>query len=810
MSANRTSDRAETLGPAPSDPEAPARWALSLGRLSVRRPRATILGAILLVALAAPGLLRLELRTDGHALVPAGDPVILEDAELRERFGLRDPIVILVESRHADGIFNPETLARVQAITDAVSALETIGPTQVTSLATEARDKVFPGTLDFRPYLNPLPETPEQLEELRGDLDAADILYGTLVARDGRATSILVGVPAATGEAGRLGLYRQIRDLVAPFEGGTDRILVVGAPVAEALLGIHILEDLVVLLPLSLLVISLVIWSGCRRLWGVVLALTEVGACLVFTFGVMGWLGFPVYLTTAVLPVILTTIGLADEIHIFWHFQRALDRCRESGSSIPAVEETLSALGRPVVLSSLTTSLAFLSFLASPIAPVWSFGLFAALGTMFCMVWSLTVIPASLAHLPQSLVRLPSSGGGVRGRWLLPVGAVLARHRSGVMVAVVGATLAFAAGLPRLVVQDSWIDGFAPESAFRRATVVANEHLHGTHTLWAQLSFDPPVERIPETYRRQGPLLDPELIEAIGRVERAIAARPDVGGVLGPHAHLTTVSYLWQGRREELRAIPENPDRLERVVTRFEQGRGIHRRREVLDDALASTVIAVFLEEANFRDTADLLRFITDLVARELEPWRPTLDFGGDVAVSQAMIPAIVKTQVVSLALAICGAFLVVWGLGRSLPMALLAVAPTACAVVWVLGAMGWLGIPLGVATSMFCAITLGIGVDYAIHLLGGFRRARLTGRSEPALHALREAGPAILFDALAIAAGFGLLLFSQVPANARLGLLVAAALFASCCLTLLGLGALLIRPAADRGRATLAPGEVA
>ena len=174
------------------------------------------------------------------------------------------------------------------------------------------------------------------------------------------------------------------------------------------------------------------------------------------------------------------------------------------------------------------------------------------------------------------------------------------------------------------------------------------------------------------------------------------------------------------------------------MVTRFEQGRGIHRRREVVDDDLSSTVVAVFLKEANFRDTADLLRFVTGVVGQELGSWNPTLDFGGDVAVSQAMIPAIVETQVVSLALAICGAFFVVWWLGRSLPMASMAVAPTACAVVWVLGAMGWLGIPLGVATSMFCAITLGIGVDYAIHFLGGFRRARLAGRPEPAFYAER------------------------------------------------------------------------
>jgi uncharacterized protein len=104
---------------------------------------------------------------------------------------------------------------------------------------------------------------------------------------------------------------------------------------------------------------------------------------------------------------------------------------------------------------------------------------------------------------------------------------------------------------------------------------------------------------------------------------------------------------------------------------------------------------------------------------------------------------------------------------------------------------MGWAGVPLGVATSMFCAIALGIGIDYAIHFLD-----RLGDRRGPAAveEAAAEVGPAIVTDAAAIAFGFGLLTLSQVPANARLGGLVAFALLASCVLTLAGLGALLAR----------------
>ena len=107
---------------------------------------------------------------------------------------------------------------------------------------------------------------------------------------------------------------------------------------------------------------------------------------------------------------------------------------------------------------------------------------------------------------------------------------------------------------------------------------------------------------------------------------------------------------------------------------------------------------------------------------------------------------------------------------------------PAGLAVLMNFAVMGFTGMPLGVATSMFSGMTIGIGVDYAIHLL---ERARLSsargmGWSDTIVNAVSHAGPAILVDGVAIALGFGVLLLSPVPANRRLGGLVVVAV-ATC-----------------------------
>jgi hypothetical protein len=107
---------------------------------------------------------------------------------------------------------------------------------------------------------------------------------------------------------------------------------------------------------------------------------------------------------------------------------------------------------------------------------------------------------------------------------------------------------------------------------------------------------------------------------------------------------------------------------------------------------------------------------------------------------------------------------------------------------------MGCVSMPLGVATSMFAGMTLGIGVDYAIHLLERYRLSLSRGLDLEAalIDAVRATGPAIFIDALGVALGFGVLTLSQVPANARLGGLVVLSIINCFAATLLLLPAVL------------------
>ncbi|MBI1850174.1 MAG: MMPL family transporter [Planctomycetes bacterium] len=755
----------------------------------VRRPRVVLALAALVTLVAAPGLWRLRLRTDGHALVPTADPRVVYDAEVRSTFGIQDPIVVTITTTDPAGVFNPRALALVRDLSTDFSAIPGVEAEDVVSLATEKRDRVRAGTLEFQRFLEPFPDDAASLSTLRDDVHVMHILRGTLVSDDEKSAAILVGTRP---DHDRVRLHDDVQTAIARRDASGHVVRVVGAAVAEALLGRHLLEDLTVLVPIVIAVIAILIFWQTRSAWAVLLALSEVAATILFTFGVMGFAGVPIYLTMVILPVSLTAVGVADDIHVFSRYRQRLEREIDASDAAPVVRDTMREIWRAIGLTSLTTAVGFLSFTSASIAPVQAFGVFECVGVVFAMAWTFAVTPAALAMIPVHRLRprrdVPLELRGFDAVGLL-AGAFVVRRRLAclALIALLAALAPF--GVRRLYVQDSWIDGFSPGSDFRRDTAFVHEHFLGTHLLQVAVDAGTGTDR----------LLQPATLAKVGALEDFLRGLPSVGGVLGVHSHLATMNFLLHGRREEFRGTPGTIEEARRAVDYMDRFRSRRRRREVLDDARSRGLVTVFLRDANFVDTAKLMDAARGFEARELQPAGLKIEFAGDVGVSQAMIPAIVDSQIGSMLLTLAGIWLLAALMTRSIVEGTFCVLPASIAALFVFGIMGALGIPLGVATSTFCAITLGIGVDYGIHLVEAARARMAAGatRDRAIIEAMATSGRSITVDALAIAVGFGVLAFSQVPANQRLGLLIALSIALSWAVTMLALPALLaFRPA--------------
>jgi len=152
----------------------------------------------------------------------------------------------------------------------------------------------------------------------------------------------------------------------------------------------------------------------------------------------------------------------------------------------------------------------------------------------------------------------------------------------------------------------------------------------------------------------------------------------------------------------------------------------------------------------------------------------------------------VVNGQILSLILAILvvGALLML--LFRSPAAGAIAAIPLALSMAVLFGLMGFFGIELNIATALLSSIMIGVGVDYTIHYLWRYREERRRGK-EPDYAVkitLTTTGRGIIFNALSVVIGFGVLMSSGFMPVRFFGFLIVVSIL-SCLI-----GALVLIPA--------------
>ncbi|MCG8460573.1 MAG: MMPL family transporter [Holophagales bacterium] len=784
----------------------PSGWMAHVARSATRRPGRHLAFWAVVVTVLAAGLPRLELRTDGAAMRDPRGPIHLRTLEERDHFGDGDEALILatnrVEGLRLDSVEGVAALLAWHRELAAVAGVAAVR-SAATVAASPSRGQVVP-----RPYLEGFEELdPRAARDAVLALRRHPAVDGLYLSADGQAALLRVERDPSTPRRQWIeGLEHWIAGHgSSPDQTSPWQLRLTGPPVAEVRLGDRILEDLGRLIPVSMLLCAGLLWLCLRCLWGVLIPLLEVALVLVSTIGLMGWMGVPLSLTTTVLPVLLLTLSITDEVHLL----EAFARHRTGGlPARRAAERAIEEVGWPVVWTSITTAVGCASFLGASIPTIRHLGLFAALGVLLAMVLTFSLVPALLVLLPPRgwpAAPQPSGEGMLwaHERWVL-------HHPRAAFAAVAAVVVLAGLGLGRLEVQDDWARQFDPRSDLVTAFRDIDQRFWGAYTHDVIVRF-PRAEqgRLPRD------AFHPDSLRRLEAIEASALEQPGVGGVLSP---LTVVRAMAEARGLPERAslVPYHDLRNLRVLgRRFEEELQL---RHLLADDAHTARLRLFVhgpdrQGIRYREAAGLYRDLEEALGRHLDPTiaaGTTAGQSGELPMASETVATVVRDQLrswlVTLGL-VAGVLGVALG-WRGSPWA--AWAPILGAPVTVLGAYG-LGAhgafgpggpaaasgELGVATSLFGALTVGVGVDFALHTLHAHaRQARdLPARgssaalSEPAVVAwqrvLATTGRAVRWNMAVLAGGFSVLAFSVLLPNRLLGALLAAAMVASYVCTL-------------------------
>ena len=576
-------------------------------------------------------------------------------------------------------------------------------------------------------------------------------------------------------------------------------------------------DNLLFLVVLASVVVVLMLGIAFRSFTRVVYPLIGLTSALIWTYGILNVSGARFTALEATVAPLVLGLGIDYAIHL----QRSQ---RSFADDYPnASESWLRAVGHlsiPLSLAVVTTVAAFLANIISPLPPLATLGYALSLGvvsafvssTVFVGALHVTLSKSEDSSTPPSLSLPGLSEQIVKLQQRQQVGVIL------VTILISGLAIYGAASLETdfdltdfvnddmeiMTVRDDLSESY--DSAGWKVIYVlmepvpGEETIPGDETLLNQLryfnsdmksnndvvganfresspSYEGPYPIIRDAILRNSSMGDAYGLEVTkGEVyQQRDASDLDLASFFTALSTNTTVADPLTGETWS--------QRVEQSV-HLVNGSLIHLRHEIRVEASTSVessrVVDNFVEILGATDDSGTLKF-------ELKD-HAVLHVTGDLVMLETVLDGLSLTQVESTAISLVVSFLVLFVLTRRIMPAIIVLFPVGIASLWVVGSMALIGLKWNVLTVMVTALTLGIGIDYSIHMWRRFE-VELAKRGDH-WSALREAlnttGVALMLSAVTTMAGFAVLLFSPMPIIQDFGLITAITVLFSLVLALM------------------------
>ena len=564
-----------------------------------------------------------------------------------------------------------------------------------------------------------------------------------------------------------------------------------------------------------------------RQLRWVVLPLSTCAICLIIILGFLSWIDWRLTVISSNFVALLLIITLALTMHLIVRY-RELHRDQPDASQEQLVTATVTSMAKPCLYTVLTTMVAFLSLVVSNIRPVIDFGWMMTMGISLALVIAFIIIPAGMMLLGKG----KNSGGNDNSAAVTAVFSNFTeRHGGAVLLIALGLGVLSVVGITRLEVENRFIDYFRSNTEIYQGMEIIDASLGGTTPmdiiLQAPIFAEPEQNNAFDSEYSDNEYGDDEYSDdAFGEDAFAsVEAKTDDYGddafgddAFGADANSSdsnqlTDTYWFTSTgladlaklQAYIESLPE-VGKVSSLVQIYDVASDLsgHKlndfeiafMRKSFGPEIYNQMVAPYLieeidetriqlramETEGLLRRADLLEKIRDYAVNEVGIAPEDIRFTGLLVLYNNMLQSLYKSQILTLGAVFVGSMLMFLVLFRSAKISVIAIVPNFLAAGIVLGGMGWTGIPLDMMTITIAAITVGIGVDHAIHYITRFQREfAVDGDYVASMHrAHASIGLALFYTAITIIVGFSILALSNFIPSIYFGLLTGLAMTAA------------------------------
>ena len=676
-----------------------------------------------------------------------------------------EPYADIIVGMLCSDIYNPGSLDKLSKLCNELKQIK--GVKKVTCILNVKNIQGSESGLDVSPMVKDgtVPRTPPEIANLRAKIDSWDVYKGALVTKDSTGAAISVVLSKEVETVDTIPIYFRMADILKKYEG-PEKFFISGTKVLEALQSHYMIKDLIILPPLVCIVLVVSLFFFFRNLSGTLLPLISVGIACIWTFGLMSMVRVPLTMISTALPVALMAVGVGYGVHII---ENVFSEFSLGIKGKAGIKSSVTRIVAPVLIAGLTEVVSFLSLCSVWVVPLTQFGLLSAFGFGTAMMLVLTFIPAVLSIL------------NVTGKEFIPrhhskldiVGPILRRlsyismQKKWIVFSVSLAVFVVSIILGRNIRSDlNAAENFRERSPIRKADMILNEHFGGTSQY-----------NVVFKGKNADDLKDPAILKEMDLLQNELKGLDGVGKVVSIVDFIKRMNQAMHDGDPAYYTIPESKDLVAQYLLLYSFSGGGDELDSFVNYDFKEGQIMLQMKSQSVYLTQD----VVDTVDRFQKREHIDTQLAGIVTTGLAMLGKefnriIVTSQIQSFIFSFAMCFFVTVGIFRSFKLGIYSMVPLLIPITLDFGLMGASGISLNAATATVASIDIGLGIDYCIHFLSRYRHEIRLGRSvDEAINiSMNTSGRAIIYNALALSAGFLVLVPSQFAVISQMGILVA------------------------------------
>ena len=570
---------------------------------------------------------------------------------------------------------------------------------------------------------------------------------------------------------------------------------------------------------LLLLVVVLVIGvlsATFRSPLDVTLTMVALLLAIIWSNGFASFLDFEPSFFAIIVPILLVGLGVDYGIHLIMRYREDLieewDIKKASASSIMYV-------GSALLLATTTTMVGFLSNVTSDITPIREFGIQVALGVLSAFVIFVTFIPAcrvlvdtwyqnkGTKPLSERNIKLmkEKKGDNVEDvnsalNSFMDIGAKVSLENPEKVLAVV-TVITLIAGITATGISTEFdFNDFLPEE------VEITQHFH-----YLQDEFSTSNEF--SFIYISGSVATFDVFNEMNNTQHELAegekwVNTDQSAMFSPingmrdlandnseinpfDFYNSTFEELFNSKDENGDLVPDTDEDVRELLDWIMIGEGktipnmvsnfIYYDEEKDDYTVAYILVNTKSKNAYFKEVVSELEKDTQPLERlEDEGKVDSVVVTGAPAIIDVVINTINETMIGSIAYTILLSFVILtavfWYTDGQPLLGIISMLPVLLVLVWILGTMVTIGYTLNVMTILIGALTVGLGVTYAIHISHRFIEEMEHHHSlDKAINnTVKNTGSALFGAAMTTVLGFGVLFFAILPPMKQFGTMTA------------------------------------